>query len=222
MSKAALWKQCKAHELKFSKAYQQLTCDELTQALATVSAPSLLQVSDTPRTPTEEEMTCDGVLKLAKATRQQVKELKARKAAADAQKSLDVIKAQLALAEASAAKIALREQQKALEEAKRTTETIVRSECDELLEDAKEAEAPGKPFRVQNQRFFLTYKTHLNKELVASFFGEKNVKECICAHERADESSPYEHTHVYVDFGRNYQSTNARIFDFQSIHPNLS
>lgn len=157
----------------------------------------------------------------AKEARKTAQELKAAASAKKAQESLDAIKAQMALAEAAEAKKALRDLEKASEVAQPPTETIIRSECDELLQDAKEAEADGKPFRVQNQRFFLTYKTHLDKELVASFFGEKNVKECICAHENADESSPYEHTHVYIDFGRNYQSTNARVFDFQRIHPNI-
>lgn len=76
-------------------------------------------------------------------------------------------------------------------------------------------------FRLQNQRYLLTYKTHLSKVDIVAFFGEKNAKETIAAHEVASSETNYEHTHVYVDFGKSYQSKNARIFDINLIHPNI-
>lgn len=89
------------------------------------------------------------------------------------------------------------------------------------IADAKDIEVQGKPFRVQNQRFFLTYKTHLDKTIVTDFFNDKNVKEVVIAHESASSDTNYEHAHVFVDFGKNFQSTNSRVFDISGIHPNI-
>lgn len=220
-SKAELWKECKARCLTFEVSYQKLTREELLEAIAKHDTPLVAQPVELAGTPTEEELKIKQLRKETKATRLQVQELKALEAADKAQRSLDAILAQRALTEAALAQKARKEQEIAAVVELTTTQPVVTVMNDELLSDAKDAEIAGKSFRLANQRFFLTYKTHLVKEDVASFFGEKNVKECICAHERADESSPYEHTHVYVDFGRNYQSTNARVFDFAGIHPNI-
>jgi len=92
---------------------------------------------------------------------------------------------------------------------------------DEQLVDTREIEAEGKAFYAQNQRFFLTYKTHLSKELVRTFFGDRNAKEVIVAHEAASSETNYEHSHVFVDFGKRFQSANARVFDINGIHPNI-
>jgi len=91
----------------------------------------------------------------------------------------------------------------------------------ELPEDVVEACPKGGKFRIQNQRFFLTYKTHIPKESIVEFFQEKNAKETNVAHEVASSETDYEHSHVFVDFGKSYQSRNARVFDFNGIHPNI-
>lgn len=207
---------------------------ELEAKKAAAKAQKMLEKAQTPdvpavvvphvakiRTPTEEELKIKSLREEAKVARIAAAELRASESALKAQKSLEAIQAQKALNEAAEARKAQLAEEQAAIAAKPIAETVVVTMNDELLTDAKDVETEGKRFRIQNQRFFLTYKTHLVKEDVASFFGEKNVKECICAHERADESSPYEHTHVYIDFGRNYQSTNARVFDFAGIHPNI-
>lgn len=219
-SKAELWKECKTRGLAFEVSYAKLTREQLLKAIAEHDTPQVVQQVEQTGTPTEEELKIETLRAETEAICRQVRELKALEAADKAQRSLDAILAQRALTEAALAQKARKE-----EEAAKATfvapAVITAMGSDELLSDAKDVETEGKRFRIQNQRFFLTYKTHLVKEDVASFFGEKNVKECICAHERADESSPYEHTHVYIDFGRNYQSTNARVFDFSGIHPNI-
>jgi len=207
---------------------------ELEAQKAAAKAQKMLEKAQTPdvpavvvphvakiRTPTEEELRIKALREEAKVARIAAAELRASESALKAQKSLEAIQAQKALNEAAKARKAQLAEEQAAIAAKPIAETVIVTMNDELLTDAKDVETEGKRFRIQNQRFFLTYKTHLVKEDVASFFGEKNVKECICAHERADESSPYEHTHVYIDFGRNYQSTNARVFDFSGIHPNI-
>lgn len=78
-------------------------------------------------------------------------------------------------------------------------------------------------FRLQNNRLFLTYKTHLNKAEFKTWFNSKfkGTKELEMAHETGNENVPYEHTHVLVHFGRMFKSQNCRIFDKGDIHPNI-
>jgi len=113
------------------------------------------------------------------------------------------------------------------------TTVPVPSEILELKTDGKN----GKEFRIQNRRLFLTYATHLNKEAVKEYFKEtfsvsgKKFRVEIC-HETGDEQCPYLHSHLYVDFGRNFQTKDARRFDLNGealdadgipvvIHPNI-
>lgn len=95
----------------------------------------------------------------------------------------------------------------------------------------KDAEQPGKNFRFQARRALVTYKTHLNKEEVKTFFEERGAKEVITAHELGEDTEkPYPHSHVYVDFGKIFQSLKSRIFDIDgvldgknvTIHPHIS
>lgn len=88
-----------------------------------------------------------------------------------------------------------------------------------------------KEFRFQNQRALLTYATHLNKEeyiRVISKATKTKPTFIRLAHETGDETTPYEHTHVLVDFGRVFQTRNQRFFDFPEfcrdavpIHPHI-
>lgn len=81
-------------------------------------------------------------------------------------------------------------------------------------------------FRFQNQKVMLTYKTHLNKDDFTAFLRGlvPDLKKIYIAHENGegDSITPYEHTHSVIDFGKNFQSKNVRIFDFIGIHPNIS
>lgn len=89
-------------------------------------------------------------------------------------------------------------------------------------------------FRLQNRRVFFTYKTHLDKESVKTYFSNNyKAKRVEICHESGDETVPYLHSHVYVDFGRIFQTTDARKFDLQDkdtifedgtfgvLHPNI-
>lgn len=79
-----------------------------------------------------------------------------------------------------------------------------------------------KKFRCQWARIFLTYKTKLDKEMVRGIFrGEFAPKEIWIAHENGDSDCPYEHTHIYVDFGRPFNTRDPRKFDIEGIHPNI-
>lgn len=84
-------------------------------------------------------------------------------------------------------------------------------------------------FRFQNQRALLTYRTHLNKEEYCHHIARITRIEPAfirLAHETGDEECQYLHTHVVVDFGKNFQTTNERFFDYtltdgSVIHPHI-
>lgn len=89
------------------------------------------------------------------------------------------------------------------------------------VDNFENAESESK-FYLANQRLLLTYKTHIDKQRVKDYFKESwNVKEIHICHEMGDIICPYEHSHVYVDFGRRFQSRNCRVFDWEGIHPNI-
>lgn len=103
---------------------------------------------------------------------------------------------------------------------------------DDLEADAclRSEEGNGK-FKIQTRRYLLTYKTHIKKEEMDDFlfdlvkgkvskFNEDNY-EVVIAHENGDKQCPYKHTHVYLDTGSRFCSSDPRIFDFGEIHPNI-
>lgn len=68
----------------------------------------------------------------------------------------------------------------------------------------------------------MTYKGHIDKEgLMTAFKTTFNTKETIVAWESGHEETPYEHTHLYVDFGRAYNTRDCRRFDVDGVHPNI-
>lgn len=81
---------------------------------------------------------------------------------------------------------------------------------------------PENNFRIQNQKLFLTYSTHINKKDLIKHLSCILKCECKfirCCHEIGKED--YKHTHVLIDIGKPFQSRNARIFDYNNIHPNI-
>lgn len=89
--------------------------------------------------------------------------------------------------------------------------------------DLAEPDQKGK-FRLalKKGKLILTYKTHLPKDLFKQWLLQKG-KQCKCwvAHENADQSNPYEHSHVLIMYDENIDTANARYFDFNEIHPNI-
>lgn len=84
----------------------------------------------------------------------------------------------------------------------------------------------NKVFKIENQKWGLTYSTHIPKteliDFLTSVIGE--MKFVRCAHETADEKNPYEHTHVVIDVGKKFKRSGknvARLFDFGRIHPHF-
>lgn len=87
-----------------------------------------------------------------------------------------------------------------------------------LGEPGVEVGKDGAKFRLQNRFLLLTYKTHIPKEGYIEWINEKidTIEWIRLAHETGDKTVPYEHTHVLVDLGRNFQTTNCRYFDYES------
>lgn len=88
---------------------------------------------------------------------------------------------------------------------------------------------PGSPiqsenFRLQSQRFMLTYATHLDKGRFIDWFKCKlqfAPKFIRLAHEVGSEG--YSHTHVLIHLGQHRWSgtRNPRYFDYENIHPHI-
>lgn len=85
------------------------------------------------------------------------------------------------------------------------------------------ADVDESKFRLQGKRYMLTYKTHLDKKEYKAWLEELAKRKCTIemAHESGDKSHNYLHTHVVVDFGKAFCSTNVRVFDYKGIHPNI-
>lgn len=95
-----------------------------------------------------------------------------------------------------------------------------------LLTDLENMEIKDKKFRFQNQKAMFTYKTHIDKVAWDTWVKGKipRTRRVYIAHENGegDEITPYEHTHIVVDFGEVFQTQNVRYFDWEGIHPHIS
>lgn len=78
-------------------------------------------------------------------------------------------------------------------------------------------------FRLRSAKLFLTYKGHLDKDYIWMFlFGKSpKLKKAYIAHENADPTDPYAHTHVVCDLGKAPDWTGSRCLDIDNIHPNI-
>lgn len=97
---------------------------------------------------------------------------------------------------------------------------------DEGLKEGVSPELKEKKFRIQNQKLMLTYKTHIHKKMLIKWIIDKTKKKVRfirAAHETGleDPEHPYEHTHLLIDFGSIFQTTDVRYFDLGEIHPNI-
>lgn len=90
--------------------------------------------------------------------------------------------------------------------------------------EEKKVVEPTKKFRFANQYVMLTYPKHLNKVQTKNWFAQEiGYKDCEIGHEIGETG--YKHTHVVINFGKRFQSTNARVFDLivdgEINHPNI-
>nr|WAE42206.1 MAG: replication associated protein [Cressdnaviricota sp.] len=81
---------------------------------------------------------------------------------------------------------------------------------------------PKGKFHIWARYYILTYRTHLNKsKVIDSFTRDFKCTIVRVAHETSTKQVQYEHTHVFLDFGKQFNSQNCRIFDFENLHPNI-
>ena len=75
--------------------------------------------------------------------------------------------------------------------------------------------------QIQSTRFFLTYKTHLDKEKYKTWMEAKNATNFIrLAHETGAEGD-YAHTHVLMECKEQVKTKHMDYFDYEGIHPNI-
>ena len=75
--------------------------------------------------------------------------------------------------------------------------------------------------RIQSTRFFLTYKTHLDKDEYKTWMEEKKATNFIrLAHETGSEGD-YAHTHVLMELKEQLRTSDMGWFDYKEIHPNI-
>lgn len=83
------------------------------------------------------------------------------------------------------------------------------------------------PFHFQARKVHLTYKNHLPMLTLMSHLkdigGEFKLYSIVheIGEEDEDTPTPYEHTHVFIWWKNKFQSKNARVFDYNGIHPNI-
>lgn len=80
------------------------------------------------------------------------------------------------------------------------------------------------PSAIRFTNALITYKTHLNKTQIETWFRNKfPVKDFHIAHETGESEIGYDHSHVVVKFARQYQTSDSslRDFDYLDIHPNI-
>lgn len=89
--------------------------------------------------------------------------------------------------------------------------------------EERAAEPESRDFRIRSRRIMLTYKTHIPKDQLEIVLRALRADFVRIAHENADASHPYEHTHAVIakPTGKIWATTKARYFDFGDIHPNI-
>lgn len=68
-------------------------------------------------------------------------------------------------------------------------------------------------FRISNRRLLLSYKSNLDKLNTIQLFFDKHKAKTV------EFYYAYEYSHIIVDFGKVFQSTNVKIFDIKEIRP---
>lgn len=113
---------------------------------------------------------------------------------------------------------------------KEKVDEILDREIEEDMENIDKSKSIlDSKFRIQNHALLLTYRTHIDKLKIKIFFeniclAKKNqpvpVEFYIC-HEKSSSKTDYAHSHVFVNFGQEFNTKNCRLFDYEEIHPNI-
>lgn len=90
------------------------------------------------------------------------------------------------------------------------------------LFDLDDAEITGKPFRIASKRLHLTYKGHIDLSDLLNFLQTATgVKIAWWSGCWEVGGTAYDHTHLGVEFLEKLDVKNARLFDFNDVHPNI-
>lgn len=88
------------------------------------------------------------------------------------------------------------------------------SSKDEDISDVIATTAPRGNFHIWAQTYIITFKYWLNKDDVINYYTNSlGAKICRVAHEIGTKKIDYYHSHVFLDFGKQFNSTNPRVFD---------
>lgn len=80
-----------------------------------------------------------------------------------------------------------------------------------------------RPFRNQAQAHHLTYKGLVNPDDWFAHFKERfPLKRSSFVHEKSDKQNPYEHTHIFVEHAKPFDSRDCHVFDFDDVHCNIT
>jgi len=89
------------------------------------------------------------------------------------------------------------------------------TEKDEI-DDVISSSTPNGGFRIWAQCYIVTYPYWLDKLQVQEYFMKKFSCPIVrVAHEIGTKKIDYKHTHVFLDFGKQYHSGNSRVFDHE-------
>jgi len=95
------------------------------------------------------------------------------------------------------------------------------TESTESTKNTKSTKSTSSSFRKTSKKFFITIPTHLGKEYIDFIDSLYPIEKWIYCNEKADEEAPYEHSHAAIEFKRKVDIKNARVFDFNGLHPNI-
>lgn len=78
------------------------------------------------------------------------------------------------------------------------------------------------PFRWSATKYHLTYKGHIDFEVIKELLPEWSALSIVWENGDVDEQdpTPYAHTHVAVLFKKKLDSTDTALFDIDGVHPN--
>lgn len=76
-------------------------------------------------------------------------------------------------------------------------------------------------FRYNAKTTFITIKGHIGDDYIEFINNKYPIKKWIYCNELADETDPYEHSHVCIEFVKRINVYNCRVFDFKEVHPNF-
>ena len=78
-------------------------------------------------------------------------------------------------------------------------------------------------FRINNKKFHLTYKDHIDPEEWLKWIKKERKSDNVVKYSIVNEvgESGYKHTHILVEFDNKINSSQVKIFDFEALHPQI-